>query len=180
MIMATFSSRGDAEAAVRDLELNGINSKDISIIMKNPQEDQKTKEEAGDTAERTLGGAVSGGAIGGLAGLIIGLAAFAVPGIGSLLIGGPVAGVLGLTGAGATAVSGAATGALAGGIIGALARLGVAGDDAQRYESDIKSGAIFMAIPVSSDKEKTVLDILERNVADKIRTVKVGAERTVG
>ena len=125
-IIGVFAEPHDAEEAISELESRHYNPKDISIIMKERDENKKVAEKTGaNVGAGTVSGAATGGVIGALAGLLV--AAGVATGIGALFIGGPLVAAMGLSGAAATAASGAATGALAGGIIGALGGLGVSG-----------------------------------------------------
>jgi hypothetical protein len=164
-IIGIFYNRVDVEAAMDKFEAEGLNPKDISIVMK----DTSTAEDIGDdTGAHVVGGAASGIAtgavIGGLAGL---LAATIVPGLGGFLIGGPVGAALGLTGAAATTVSGVATGAVAGGLIGALMGLGLQREEAEYYEGRVKEGAILLAVPALDDQLSWVREVFDEcNAAD--------------
>ncbi len=174
MILGIFSDRNSAERAITDLENLGFNPKDISIIMKDQEGARDMARETGsNVASGAASGAATGGVIGALAGLLIGIGALAIPGIGAVLIGGPIAAALGLSGAAATTASGAVTGILAGGLVGALTHLGVPEEEARTYEERIRSGAILLAVPVSSDQTQEVTNILQNNNADQVRTLNV-------
>lgn len=178
MVLGIFAERADAEGAIADLEEDGFNPKDISIVMQDKAEAREMAEDTGSTvAEGAVSGATTGGVLGAIAGLLIGIGAIAVPGVGALLIGGPLAAALGLSGAAATTVSGAATGALAGGLIGALTGLGVPEEDARLYEERIKAGGILVMVPAKSDDTADVKQTLEDNNADQVRTVEMSMEK---
>lgn len=169
MVLGVFSNTTDANEAVRKLEAQGYNPKNMSIIMK---EDTVTSLPHTDHVTDTVAtGVTAGGALGALAGLLIGIGALAVPGAGALLIGGPIAAALGLTGAAATTVSGAVTGALAGGLVSGLVGLGIPEPEAAYYESQIKAGAILLAVPTLTDREDEAREILEGCSATQIRSV---------
>jgi hypothetical protein len=164
-IIGIFYDRADVEEAMGKFESEGLNPKDISIIMK----DTSTAEDIGDNtganvASGAASGIATGAVIGGLAGL---LAATIVPGLGGFLIGGPVGAALGLTGAAATTVSGAATGAVAGGLIGALMGIGLRREEAEYYEGRVREGAILLAVPALDDQLGWVRDVFDAcNAAD--------------
>lgn len=161
-VLAVFNNRQDAEGAINDLEHNGYNPKDISIMMTDSVDRNVIVENTGaSVAEGAVSGATTGAVVGGLAGLLIGIGAIAIPGIGGLLIGGPLAVALGLTGAAATTVSGAATGALAGGLLGALVNIGVPEEQARVYEDHVRAGGILVAVPATSDRIGKVKEALE-------------------
>jgi hypothetical protein len=172
MVFGIFATRDNAEGAIQELETEGFNPKDISIVMQNQEDAQVISNNTGaSVADSAASGAATGAAIGGLAGLLVGIGAIAIPGIGALLIGGPLAAALGLTGAAAATVSGAATGALAGGLIGALVGIGVPEDDARIYEERVKAGAILVAVPAMSNEQREASAILREHGAEQVKTI---------
>lgn len=177
MNLGIFSDTKKANDAVNELIQKGFDPKQISIVMKGEGRDKILIENPGNDTNMISGagkGATTGGVIGGLAGLLVGLGAITIPGIGALLIGGPIAAALGITGVGATTVSGAVTGALAGGVVGALTHIGVPKETAQKYESDILSGGVLLAVP--ADTSAGTVDsrgVLEKHGAEQISTVNV-------
>lgn len=175
-VLGIFIDREDAEDALYELEFEGYNPKDISIVMKNTAQGKQLAEDTKATVTgNAAAGATTGGIIGALAGLLV--ATGIVPGLGALLIGGPLAAALGLTGAAATTISGAATGALAGGLLGILTGLGISKEEAEVYEERIKEGGILIAVPAASDRVDEVMDILEDNGADQIRAIEQVRDR---
>jgi hypothetical protein len=174
MVLGVFTDRPAAEAAISDLENQGFNAKDISIIMKDSTEARDMAASTGsNVASGAVSGATTGGVIGAIAGLLIGIGAIAIPGVGALLIGGPIAAALGLTGAAATTATGALTGALAGGLVGALVGLGVPEEDARVYEDRVKEGAILLAVPTTAQGSASeAQSILEQHGASQVRTVR--------
>jgi uncharacterized membrane protein len=170
-VLAVFSNRDNAEMAIEDLQSEGYNPKDISIVMRDREEAEGVARDTGsNVAAGAVSGATTGGVVGAITGLLVGIGAIAIPGIGGVLIGGPLAAALGLTGAAATTVSGAATGAVAGGLIGALMGLGVPEEEARVYEERIKAGEIMIAVPTRG-RGREVESILSDHGADQIRTV---------
>lgn len=170
LVLGVFLSRMDAEDAINELEVEGYNPKDISIVMKNTEGEEVAEDGTGkDLTSGAVSGATTGGVLGALAGLLVG--AGVLPGIGALLIGGPLAAALGITGAAATTLSGALTGALAGGLLGVLSKLGLSREDAYVYEDRIKEGGILIAVPARKGNEDEVRDILEDYGADQVRMV---------
>jgi len=172
MIFGVFAERENAENAINELEHEGFDPKNISIVMKNEDDAKVIENNTGaDVAGGAATGATTGAVVGGLAGLLIGIGAIAIPGIGALLVAGPIAAALGLTGAAASTVAGATTGALAGGLIGALVKLGIPEEDAKVYEERVKSGAILVAVPEMDGKHKEVSSILTDQGAEQVKTV---------
>lgn len=171
MVLGMFSDENDAEKAISHLKDGGYDAKDMSLVMKDKDEQNRIARKTGtDTVGGAIQGATTGSMIGGLAGLLTGLGVIAIPGVGPFLAAGPIAAALGLTGVTATTVSGAATGAAAGGLIGALTSLGLSADDAKLYETGVNDGGILLAVPVNRGTDREVIDILEACSADKIKT----------
>jgi uncharacterized membrane protein len=166
--LAVFSTKDSADDAVNELVNTGYNPKQISLIIRGEEGENR-----GDTiVSKTAQGAKTGGVIGGLAGLLVGLSLITLPGLGGLFIAGPLATALGLSGTLATTVSGAVTGALAGGIVGALVGLGIPEETAKRYESTIRAGGVLLAVPVMLENSVAESkDILEKHGASQISTV---------
>lgn len=170
VVLGVFSDKNRATEAIGELETQGYNPKDISIVMKDEAAAHEVADSSGaNVAGGAVSGATAGGVLGGLAGLLVGIGAITVPGIGALLIGGPLATALGLTGVAATTVSGALTGALAGGLVGALMGWGVPEEEAKVYEERVREGAILVAVPTMGGKGRDAKDILAEYGADNIR-----------
>jgi hypothetical protein len=94
-VIATFSNRGLAEAAVDDLRHSGFGKSEIGLA--GPGELLHEATTASGPIEKSaengaVYGAVTGGALGAVAG---GLAVALIPGIGPVLAGGLLAGIAG-------------------------------------------------------------------------------------
>jgi hypothetical protein len=138
-VIAVYSDHASAEDAVRRLQADGIDMKNVSIIGKDFQAVEKPLGfvTAGSVAKD---GAKVGAWSGGLFGLLIGAAFLILPGVGPVVIAGPLAAAL-LGGA-----EGALGGAAFGGLMGALVGLGVSKDKAIRYESAVKAGKFLVTL----------------------------------
>ncbi len=171
--LGIFENQNDAEHAIKELESRGFSTKNISILMKEPEGYvvQNGNSTAENVTEGAVSGATTGSLLGGLAGLLIGIGAIAIPGVGGLLIGGPLAVALGLTGAAATTVSGAVTGAAAGGLVGALAGLGLPEDRAEAYASSIEEGGVMIAVSNWTGDPKEARDVLKNHGATQVDTL---------
>jgi hypothetical protein len=168
-IFGIFTDRSDVETTIARLKEKGFNPEDVSIVMKNKEEQRDLGEDTGtNVAGGALSGAATGAVVGGIAGLLAGTV---LPGLGGLLIGGPIGAVLGLTGAAATTVSGAATGAVAGGLIGALMGLGLKKDEAEHYQQRVEEGAILVAVPATSQNASYVESIFDECHAQDVKTI---------
>lgn len=171
MVFGIFSNQEDAETAIMDLQDEGFNPEEISVLTLS--KDNDAGQEALQGAEM---GALGGGVLGGLAGLLIGVGTIVIPELGPLLFAGPIASALGLTGAAAGAATGAVAGALAGGLIGALVNLGIPEEEAREYEGVIKKGGAVVAINSQDEEdENEISDILESVGAQKVKTYPIEA-----
>jgi len=166
--LGLFSDSKEADAAVDELKAASFRSEDISIVMREEGKEVMKKSQGGEVARDAVAGATTGGAIGGIAGLIIGIAAITIPGIGGLIATGPLAVALGLVQLGGTTLAGAVTGAAAGGIIGGLVGLGVPKEKAEMYEEAVKKGQILLAVAVTPENKEKVSEIFRNHGATQV------------
>ncbi|MGF1675438.1 MAG: YsnF/AvaK domain-containing protein [Rivularia sp. (in: cyanobacteria)] len=89
---------------------------------------------------------MTGGALGGITGLLVGLGTLAIPGIGPIMFAGAEATAI------ATTLAGGAIGAATGGLVGALIGLGIPEEKAKVY-SDRVSGGSFLVMVTGTDAE---------------------------
>lgn len=158
-IAAIFDNHASAENAARQIKDQGLRTEDISIVAKQGEENEGNTTatmRAGDrpVVDNISDGVITGGVLGGLAGLLIGAGSMVVPGLGIVAAAGPITGLL----------SGAATG----GIVGGLVDLGIPEDKSKQYETDIKAGKILFSMKVDDDKVDQVASILRNNGAESV------------
>ncbi len=153
-IICTVDTRTEAEEIIRQLQLAGFGTNDISVLMSDSEGTKDFAHEHHTKApEGAIGGAAAGGVLGGTLGLLMGLGALAIPGLGAFIAAGPIMAALG----------GAAAGATAGGVTGALVGLGVPEIEAKVYEGRLHSGNLLMSVHTDNDDErKRAKDLLER------------------
>lgn len=152
-IVGVFDSVGHAESAANEIKSNGLKTDDISIITK---EDNTKNQEAQGRNDDISGGTVTGGILGGLAGLALGLGTIAVPGLGLIAAAGPVTGVL--------------AGAASGGIAGGLVDLGIPEDKSRHYEQKVKQGKVFFSMDTEDNKINQVISSLQNSGAESVET----------
>ncbi len=161
-IVAIFNNYGNAENAARQVKDQGLRTDDISIVAKqgdaNDTGTTATMGTTGTTAK--MGGAkndnisdgvVTGGILGGLAGLLIGAGSMIIPGLGIIAAAGPITGLL--------------SGAVTGGIVGGLIDLGIPENRSRQYETDIRAGKILFSMRTDEDKVDQIGSILRNNGA---------------
>ena len=176
-VIGVFDQQENAQFAVHCLKDARFKLKNMSVVMKDPQQKQTFAENTNvNIGNAAVTGLTTGAVVGGLAGLLIGVGAIAIPGIGAVLIAGPLASAFGLTGAAAATASGAVTGAVAGGLLGTLMGLGLPKEKAKKYEERIQSGAILLAIPTVDEREEEAKEILADHEATDITSVSVPIE----
>lgn len=132
--VGTFSTREDAEYALRELQDAGFNMDRVSVVANNPEQGNIGGKEV-STSEQVKGGtaagATTGAATGGLLGLIGGLGVIALPGVGAVAELGIVL---------ANTLLGSGIGAAGGGLVGALIGWGVPEDRAKYYDEMLAQG----------------------------------------
>lgn len=153
--IGVFSHRGDAEVALGELQAAGFSMNQVSLIAKDDRTGIAGHHEHGNKADEGLkSGAITGGALGGLAGLLVGLGALAIPGVGPVILAGEVATAL------ATALTGGVIGAAAGGIVGGLTGLGIPDEQAKVYSDRFSRGHYLVMVEGTDaqlDRAETIL-----------------------
>jgi hypothetical protein len=170
-VVAVFRSHDQAEAAVRALQKDGFDMKQLSIVGK----DLRTEEHVVgyyNAGDRMLywgkQGAFWGGFWGGMWAILFGSAYFLVPGIGPLLVAGPL--VIWIVGVleGAAVVGGlSALGA-------ALASIGIPDNSVVKYETEVKNGKILLVAHGTDADVARAKELLDRTEAT---TTTVHAEK---
>ncbi len=166
-IAAIFDNYNNAENAARQIKDQGLRTDDISIVAK---QGEGSSETTGTTAtmggasttatnrrginDNISGGVMTGGILGGLAGLLIGAGSMVVPGLGIVAAAGPITGLL--------------SGAVTGGIVGGLIDLGIPENRSRQYETDIKAGKILFSMRTDEDKVDQIASILRSNGAASV------------
>lgn len=140
-----------ASKVVEALINAGFDRNEINLVANDSDQIHSEALEGVNVAEGAATGALAGGALGGLGGVLLGLGALAIPGIGPVIAAGPIA--AGLTGA--------AVGAAAGGLIGALAGWGIPEEEAGYYAEGVRRGGTLVGVSVSDyevDRAKGILN----------------------
>ncbi|MBE9236704.1 histidine kinase [Anabaena aphanizomenioides LEGE 00250] len=138
--VGVFSHRRDAETALRDLRNAGFPMNQVSLIAKDTDNSEKRNLEGNKADEGLKAGAATGGAIGGIGGLLVGLGTLAIPGVGPVMAGGAVATAL------ATTLTGGVVGAAVGGIAGGLIGLGIPEERARVYSDRFQRGHYLIIV----------------------------------
>jgi len=169
-VVGVFNSVQDAQAAVRDLESQGISRDEISIVANKNAAGYETMDAADrDKASDVVADAGIGAAIGGVGGLLLSAAgAVTIPVIGPILAAGPIA----------AALTGAGIGAATGGLIGALTESGIPEEHAKYYAEGVRRGDVLVTVRTDDTHADQVCDVLDRhNAVDVDERVRDWKER---
>jgi Heat induced stress protein YflT len=165
ILMAAFETHEAADHAITRLENQGYHRTDISVISKdNTSPDHATNsDDTGDTTKSPVAkgattGAVAGGVIAGLTGLVV---------------GGPIGAVLALL------TEGAVTGGLAGGLIGGLTGAGVSRNLASKYDETIQADGVVIGLRGKESMIDSAQTILEDAGGQNVEVVHMRDESTV-
>jgi uncharacterized membrane protein len=159
-IVALFNNNTHAEKAARDIKDRGLRTADISIIAKQDEEQGRGTATMGTGTkaanDNISDGVVTGGILGGLAGLLIGAGSMVIPGLGIIAAAGPITGLL--------------SGAVTGGIVGGLVDLGIPESKRRQYETDIRAGKILFSMKTDDDKIDDIASTLRSDGAESVDT----------
>lgn len=159
-VVGIFKTEDQAIRAIEGLKRDGYREDEISVVTKDRGQHDRVAEVAGnvtdardgrvdrdgDAGSKAVGGAVTGGTIGGIGGLLLGLGSFAIPGIGPIVAAGPIA----------AAIGGALAGGAVGGLLGALTDFGIPEEEAREYETRINAGEILVLVDADDDRRDSV------------------------
>jgi len=135
-VVAAFTDRLEAEAAVDDLEQSGFRKEDIGYVIRGSDVaagGMITDEEGTKDGRGAVAGMATGAGLGAILGAAAGLL---VPGVGPVIAGGVLM----------TAIGGAIAGTAVGGIFGAITGLGISEDEARFYENEFNTGKALVAV----------------------------------
>lgn len=155
LILGLFSDKEHIDDVVTRLKVEGLRTRDMSVISR---EDRFVPYRSG---KKNLAGegALTGGILGGLAGLLVAATPVLIPGVGIFAIGPAII------------LSGFAMGAVTGGFLGALVDLGVSANQAKRYERSIKEGGVLLAVAVEENLVEDIEEIFEYYQCEEFTTV---------
>ena len=150
-IARIYNELPDAYLVVQELIDSGVAPEEINLIAGDQEGQYGDILEQLDMQSPKMGeeveGAVTGSALGGIAGLLVGLSALTIPGIGPIIAAGPL--ISGLMGA------------IVGGLTGAIVSWGIPEKEAQFYSERIERGGALVIVRVPEDKADEVAAIIE-------------------
>ncbi|MDP9132169.1 MAG: hypothetical protein M3M98_03425 [Nitrospirota bacterium] len=135
---------------LQTLRSHGVSDEQIGLAMRQADSEVPSIEETSSpTVQDAATGAVGGGILGGLAGLLTATGIVAIPGLAPLLAGGALVSLLGATGA--SIIAGSGVGAVAGGLVGALISINVPETAARQYDEAVRQGKILITVKTDGD-----------------------------
>lgn len=152
-VIGVFESRDNAEKAVNELRQQGFSTEEINILSKKDRHQGRQGETYDDDISD---GALTGGTLGGIGGLLLGAGALAIPGVGPVIAVGPIAAAL--------------SGAVAGGVAGGLIDWGIPSEASRRYEQEVVQGKILAVIRADAAKVNAAAQILRQNGAKDVES----------
>lgn len=161
-VVGVFRSEERAREAINELKRQGFDEREISLIAKDHKgggrEGAGRSENEGLTmGEENVGdGALTGSAIGGIAGLLAGAGALLIPGVGPIIAAGPLAAFL--------------TGVVGGGLVGSLVDFGIPEERGRHYEERVKRGDILVTLKAGEDETPKVSSVLKRFGAEDVES----------
>ena len=150
VVVGVFHDRDQAESALEDLKNEGF-EKDISLVARDEEKSGMSMENQ-DLTE----GAFTGGALGGIAGLLAGAGALLIPGVGPIIAAGPIAATL--------------TGVVTGGIAGSLVDYGIPEERGEYYEEQVRQGGILLTVRAGDERIEEAASIMRNYGAEDVET----------
>ena len=141
-VVGIFASQQEAIKAIERLKRDGYLDDEISVVAKHSEDIDRIKNvtdvdtETSDAKDGVIGGALAGGALGGIGAALLQFGVIVIPGIGPFLAAGPIAAVL----------TGALAGGAVGGVVGALVDMGLTKEEAEGYNEYLERGDILVMV----------------------------------
>jgi hypothetical protein len=161
VVVGMFENTRDVDQAVEALNRAGFSKAQVGVIARRGVVKEKTS-----LTTTTEVGAIAGGALGGVGGLLVGLnvVTLAIPGIGEVVAAVDLLTVLGAT------LLGAGIGVIGGGLVGALVGLGLPEHEAHVYAEGVKRGNILITVQTPAERMAEVTNIFRQANAVDIST----------
>lgn len=167
-VVAIFESYANAEKAAHEIREKGLRTDNISIITKTGSNINSYKATDGGSIEiseknnnpfirpgslsvRISDGIVTGGIVGGIAGILIGGVSMFIQGLGFVAAAGPIGGLF--------------MGLLLGGLIGGFLDFKIPRNKKNKFEKLISNGNALFSMMTDEERSEDILEILKNNGA---------------
>lgn len=161
LILGLFETATQAATAARTVRESGIDRSRVSIVARNHEIEGDVASASGSSPGSEIEDSAVASRFGELSAHLIAAIAVVLPGIGPIVADGPLAAGLG-----------EAAGHLAGGVARALEHAGVAGAEAETWETHVRDGAILVGIHANASTAPTVRALLEQAGARRLAEVR--------
>ncbi|HEV2206614.1 MAG TPA: hypothetical protein VGR36_08740 [Candidatus Acidoferrales bacterium] len=135
-VFGVYANYSDMERGIGQLQAAGFRGDDISVLLPEGAGPAPIPQSKRNRAEGAAAGGVSGAVVGGALGWLAGIGVLVIPGFGLLLAAGPLLATL----------AGVGVGGAVAGVAGALIGTGIPENEAAKYESRLKTGAILISV----------------------------------
>lgn len=157
VVLALFDDAAAGAAAARNLRALGVPRERVSIVARTHDEEGVIARASGGSPGSEMEDSAPASRLGELGAHLLASIALVMPGIGPIVADGPLAAGLG-----------EAAGHLAGGLPRALERAGLAAADAERWQSQIRAGAILVGAHVSQAHVQAARDVLSESGGSQV------------
>lgn len=148
-VVGVFRDLTAAQQAVAQLRSSGFTTEEINLVSKH-------KSDAATQDDSIMDGTMTGGAIGGLGGLMLSAGALTIPGLGPIIAAGPLAATI--------------AGAIGGGITGGLVDWGIPSAKSEEYSEQVSSGNTLAVIKTQQNKVAQAVQFLTSGGAMNVET----------
>lgn len=153
-VVGIFRDLNAAQQAVSQLRSSGFTTEEINLVSKHTNDSAMEDDSIMD-------GTMTGGAIGGIGGLMLSAGALTIPGLGPIIAAGPLAATI--------------AGAIGGGITGGLVDWGIPSDKSEEYNEQVSSGNTLAVIKTPQNKVAQAVQVLTAGGAMNIETHNIKA-----
>ncbi|CAN7662561.1 DUF1269 domain-containing protein [Caballeronia sp. LjRoot34] len=163
-LLSTYTSRTEADNAVKALAAHGFDMQQLSIVGKGYHSEEHA---VGfyTVGDRIKSWGATGAFWGGIWGLLVGPALFFVPGLGLVALAGPFVATL------ISVIEGAVIGGSVTALGAALAQIGVPKDDVVKYESILKADGFLLIAHGTTDDIARARAILDGRKDDSTQSI---------
>ncbi len=150
VVLGLFKDTGAALEAARRLHESGVSRGRLSVVARTHADEGDLADRVGASPGSEIEDSPAAARLGQLGGLLLAALAFVLPGIGPIVSAGPLA-----------ADMGEAAGHLAGGLAHMLERSGIPAEQAERWQVQVRYGAVLLAVHLAGEKPEAIRSVFE-------------------
>jgi hypothetical protein len=157
LLMALFRNSGAAAEAARDVHAMGIAREDLSVVAADHKIEGRIADEIGGSPGSEIEDSPAASRLGELGGYILAAIAIGLPGTGGVVAAGPLA-----------AEMGEVAGHAAGDLKATLVKAGLSEEDAERWQTQIESGAVLLGVHARAVNGSDIESALQRHSSGRV------------